>query len=269
MNCKQVKELLPLYVGHDVEEKRAKLVTAHLESCTECTSSADEYRKTRLLLQLYTPPAFNEGVYTGIRQHVLREIRRESSAPAVNELVAHLFRPRFSWAVAAALLLAVSVLALYFIANQRNDRQHVADSSTTVDRTGNEQPTERSQNHKSAKSSSSLSNEKNGPPAASNTGADNSTVRAVDRAQVVLQQRIHGSAADRTRSVARNTAAGRLMTVEPARDNLASPDTVPARDPGASERTLRVEMQTKNPNVRIIWFAPPPIQQYSPGSKGI
>jgi hypothetical protein len=60
-----------------------------------------------------------------------------------------------------------------------------------------------------------------------------------------------------------------LVTVEPARDDLASPNKVPARDPAASEKTLRVEMQTKNPNVRIIWFAHQPIQQDSPGSKGI
>ena len=45
--------------------------------------SADEYRETRQLLQLFAPPPFSEAVYAGIRQRVLREIGRESSAPTL------------------------------------------------------------------------------------------------------------------------------------------------------------------------------------------
>jgi hypothetical protein len=63
------------------------------------------------------------------------------------------------------------------------------------------------------------------------------------------------------------------MTAEasPERNNLAEPDVVPARDPAISEKTLRVEMQTKDPNIRIIWFTPQPTKQASPSkfSKGI
>src|SRR5688572_19327466 len=115
MNCNHVLELLPLYVGGDLEEKRAKLITAHVQACAVCAGSADEYRETRQLVQQFAPPQFSEAVYTVIRQSVLREVGRESISPTLPQLVASWFRMRLTWAVAPALLIAVSVLAFYFI----------------------------------------------------------------------------------------------------------------------------------------------------------
>src|SRR5207245_812435 len=126
MNCKHVQELLPLYVGRDLEERRAQLIAAHVQSCAECDGSAEEYRESRQLLQQFAPPKFNEAVYDGIRRRVLHEIRRESPESiglTLPSFVASLFRPRLRWAFATALVLAVSVFAFYFIAKQRNERQ--------------------------------------------------------------------------------------------------------------------------------------------------
>src|SRR6266487_1735694 len=119
MNCKHVQELLPLYVSRDLKENYARLVTAHIQSCAECAASADEYHETQQLLQHFGTPQFGEAVYDGIRQHVLREIGREGRAPGLSRMLESLFRPRLRWAVATALLLAVSVLAFYLIPNRR------------------------------------------------------------------------------------------------------------------------------------------------------
>src|SRR6267143_6407697 len=111
MNCKHVQELLPLYVGRDLEERRAQLVTAHVQSCAECASLASEYRESGQLLQQFAPPPFSDAVYAGIRQRVLREIGRESpefSGLTLPSFVASLFRPRLRWTFATALLLGVS-----------------------------------------------------------------------------------------------------------------------------------------------------------------
>ena len=81
MNCKHVQELLPLYVGRDLEEKRARSVTAHVQSCVECAGSVDEYRETRQLLKQFAPPPVSDAVYAGIRRRVLREIEQEAAAP--------------------------------------------------------------------------------------------------------------------------------------------------------------------------------------------
>jgi hypothetical protein len=259
MNCKQVQELLPLYVACDLEEKRARMVTAHVQSCAECAGSADEYRATRQLLQQFAPPVFSEAVYAGIRQRVLREIGREATAPGLSRLLESLFRPRFRWAVATALLLAVSVCAFYFIASRRpnpiNDRQQVADNGRTEDR-----PT-----------SPSIKESEGLPPASivKNKGPVQGLAGGTHQSQ---QRKRPAVAAARTRPATVNSADSRSTTAEaiPNGNNLAEPDAVPVRDPTTSEKTLRVEMQTRDPNIRIIWFTPQPTKQDSPAkfSKG-
>lgn len=266
INCKHVQELLPLYVGRDLEEKRAKLVTEHLESCAECTGSANEYRETRQLLQMFEPPPFSEEIYAGIRRHVLREIGRESTAPALSQLVAKLFRPRVIWAVSAALLLAVSAFAFYFIAKPGNDRPQVADSRTAERTTQNDQSNAQSQkNHESDLSLSSPSKENDGSPlksAGGNTVGDTTTAGAF--AYQSQRRKSPKATIDRTKSVARPPDTRSMAAkAAPESNNLYEPDAVPIRDSVTAEKTLRVEMQTKDRNIRIIWFSPQPTKQDS------
>ena len=264
MNCKDVQELLPLYVGRDLEERRAKLVKAHVQSCVECAGWADEYRETHQLLQQFAPPPFSEAVYAGIRQRVFREIEREAAAPGLSRLLESLFRPRLRWALATALLLAVSLFALYFIAsrnaNLMNDRQQLADRSKVA------APTSTSMKENKGPSSVSVSIGRNARAGATIAGS-------VNRMPQAQRRKRSGVVADRTRSLAMTTPESRPMTAQtvPASNDLAEPDAVPTRDPATSEKTLRVEMQTRDPNIRIIWFAPQPTKQDSPGkfSKGI
>jgi hypothetical protein len=252
MNCKLVQELLPLYVGRDLEEKRAQMVTAHVQSCAECAGSAEEYRETRQLLQQFAPPPFSEAVYAGIRQRVLRDIERGATVPGLSRLLESVFWPRIRWAIATALLLAVSVFAFYFIANRANDRQQVADSGRTVD-----------------KPTSSSIKESQRPLLASpgqNPGAGTTIAGSVDRSRQSQRRKSPGVAAERTASVALSTPGTRSMTAEaaPEGNNLGEPDAASVRDPATSGKTLRVEMQTKDPNIRIIWFAHQPTKQDFP-----
>src|SRR5215510_4383095 len=117
MNCKQTEELLPLYAGRDLEEKRATLVIEHLQTCAACAHVANEYRESVQLTEQFAPPVFSEAVYAGIRQRVLREIDTEAMAPAWSQTIASLFRSRLTWAIASMLLIVVSMFAIYFIMN--------------------------------------------------------------------------------------------------------------------------------------------------------
>ena len=252
MNCKDVQELLPLYVGRDLEERRLKLITAHLQSCAECAGSVDEYHETRQLLQQFAPPPFSEAVYAGIRQRVLREIERDATAPGLSRLLESLFRPRLRWAVAIALLLAVSVFTFYFVANRSNNRQQVAGSEVKVD----------------GPTSSSIKGSEEVPPETT----VKSKVQGLANSTHPSQRRKGTAVArDRTRPATVNNAdtGSRSAEAFPER-NLAQPNTVPTLDPATSEKTLRVEMQTRDPNIRIIWFTPQPTKQDSPSkfSKG-
>ncbi|HEX8845821.1 MAG TPA: zf-HC2 domain-containing protein [Pyrinomonadaceae bacterium] len=260
MKCKHVQELLPLYAGRDLDEKLAKPVTAHLQSCAECARSAEQFREAQQLMQLLEPPPFSEAVYAGIRQRVLREIGRKSTAPTLLQSVASLFRPRIRWAAATALLLAVSVVAFYFIAGRRNDRQQVADSNRAVDQNRtNERPIVPSQGNESPVSPSPSSEQSDGPSLVStkrNTGADKTTTGSVNPTYQPQRRKSLGATSERAGSVAANTPDRSMTAVaSPESDNLAEPKAVPASDPAVSEKTLRVEMQTKDPNIRIIWIS--------------
>jgi hypothetical protein len=260
MNCKNVQEWLPLYVGRDLEEKRAQKVTAHMQSCAECAGSADEYREARQLLQQFAPPPFSETVYSGIRQRVLREIEQEAAAAAgFSRLFERLFRPRLRWAVATALVLAVSVFAFYFILNRRANlmpgRRQLADSRRTA----------------GGPTSASIKESEELPPASH--VQNRSPVQGLGGVTHQSQQRrVAGGARDRTRPATVDGADTGSMTAEAVQDRNqpTEPHALPARDPATSEKTLRVEMQTKDPNIRIIWFSPQPTKQASPNksSKG-
>jgi anti-sigma factor RsiW len=250
MNCKQIQELLPLYVGRDLEEKRARLIATHLQSCTECAGSAAEYEETHRLLQGFAPPTFSEATFDGIRQRVWREIERgEATAQSLPQLVAGLFRPRLSWAVASVVLVAVFLFAFYFIANRGSERREVAEV----------QPTRSPQKPAAAVSGSPakvLDPKKDVKASISGAG---------DRPRQSPQRKRLSTAANRAPVLASNRPAQPSTGGQPSSEstNLAEPGV--SGEPAVSGQILRVEMQTKDPNIRIIWFSPQHTKQDSPG----
>jgi putative zinc finger protein len=248
MNCKHVQELLPLYVSRDLEEKVTRLVMAHLQSCAECSGLAGEYDETRRLLENFTPPFFSEAVYAGVRRRVWAEIEAETPeriAPSLSQLVASLFRPRLTWAVVTALLLAVSLFAFFLIPNRGNNRRQVADV----------QPPQRPGPTASSSPAVPAPRENNGPQF-KNKGTDMAIVGTGGHTPPTQRRKILRVAAVQT-AVPANKLSERSITAEASRErnNLAESGAVPVRQPLAGEKTLRLEMQTKDPNIRIIWFS--------------
>ena len=82
MNCRRVEQLLPLYVGGDVSERRARGVDAHLRACDACRRLADEHRRTRELLQAYDAPEFGGEFFASVRGAVLEELAQGAARPS-------------------------------------------------------------------------------------------------------------------------------------------------------------------------------------------
>lgn len=230
MNCKQTEELLPLYAGRELEEKRATLVTKHLQTCPACARVADEYRESVQLTEQFAPPVFSEAVYAGIRRHVLREIETEAMAPAWSQTIANLFRSRLAWAIASVLLIVVSMFAIYFIMNRGNVEQQLANQ-----RPANVQP--------GVKERSNSGPQDRSLPPSVNTGGPKQQLARVPQLQ--------------RRKRSRNTFADRMNTVA-----AKSPDTT------SGSKLLRLEIQTKDPMIRIIWLIQPETKPAIPSSKG-
>ena len=250
MNCQQVQDLMPLYAGGELEENRARSVTAHMQVCEMCSGSTREYRETRQLLQGFVPPAFTEDFYAEMRRNVWQEIEKKPVGPAFFGIVADLFRPRLAWAAATAVLIVVSVIGIYVISRRAWAPQPVV-SQPPASTTPNEQLLTSPNNKSSASSLASSGNN------SSRTGVHQPDERhkrktISDRAGVAVMPTV--------------------ATVSP----VATSATVPGDSrqlnrevSDASGPPLRVEIQTKNPNIRIIWFAPRDTKQVSPNSKGI
>lgn len=260
MNCKHVQELLPLFTGRDLDEKRATLVAAHMQSCAACVTSAHEYRESQQLLQQFAAPQFSEGVYSGIRQRVLREISEQPVAPTLGEAIAGLFRPRARWAVATALLLVVSGLAFYLIAIRTNGPEHVSKQ--------NEQKNTSAPGGKATVSPSPENRQSNDSPSlAGDPDAGDGVPGEGTGPRYQAQRRKSSTAAGpgpHTPDIRVITPDIRVIAAQTSPQSKPSVAPNTAADP-ASEKTLRVDIQTSDQNIRIIWFTHQPAKQGSPG----
>lgn len=239
MNCKQVEELLPLYAGRDLEEKRATLVTEHMQTCAACARVADEYRESVRLTEQFVPPVFSEAAYAGIRQRVLREIESEAMAPAWSQTIASLFQSRLTWAIAGVVLIVVSMFAINFIMNKGNDEQQLAKQPPV-----NVQPATKERTN-----SDLQDNSRANLPHSVNTGEKKRQLAGVSQPH------------RRKRSL---DTTSRANNVSPQ----SEPVLFPYHDSAALVKPLRVEIQTRDPKIRIIWFVQPETKPVIPASKG-
>jgi Putative zinc-finger len=236
MNCKQAEELLPLYAGRDLDEERATLVSEHLQTCAACARLADEYCESIQLTEQLAPVDFSEAVYAGIRKRVLCEIEKQT-APPWSQTIASLFQPRLSWAIASVLLMVVSMFVIYFIVKKGNDKPQPADKRPAV-----------------------VQPEKNEPrrdeSPSESTGAE--------------KQQLAGAHQQRRKRFRAKSTEAMLVANSVSRQPGNVPDGVvpPHSDSAALSKTLRVEIQTKDPNIRIIWFVPQETKPINSSSKG-
>lgn len=277
MNCKQVEELLPLYVGQDLEDERTSLITAHVSTCTQCARSAEEYVDASQLLQQFAAPQFSEATYATVRQSVLREIERESGTWTLRELLLGPFQPRLRWAVSTVVLLAVCAFAYYFVANRANvphDQKANAEIKLAPAGTAGGSPA-----LATTPSNSPLNQvARHQLVAPSPAGALHSPAAATNSQKARLNQtpRHNGTAISSPATAMSSRKPGLNQTAgKPTR--AGEPPAVPGAVPAAidtsvsSRKPMRLEIQTRDPNIRIIWFSQPSTNEGSPNefSKGI
>jgi hypothetical protein len=258
MNCKNVEPLLSLYVGCDLEEEHSRLVAAHLQSCTKCTLAADEYAGARQLLQGYEPPFFSDEIYAGIREQVLNKIERESDAPARPGIFSQLFlalvQPRMRW-VTAALLLAISVTALYLSRNPL--RQLPNDQQVAV----------RTREPNQADSRADVRSEKSNASAGSSSFSNEGQVCMATMRSPITRKR---EATPGVVATNRSRELDKTTKVDSSTNDRVVQRVVGVSQPSSAPAPLRVEMQTSDRNIRIIWLSGQrPSAGGRDGSKGI
>lgn len=240
MNCEQLDELLPLYAGRDLDEKRARMVSEHVQICSACARVAGEYRQAVELAQHFAPPVFSDHVYASVRRQVMQQIEDDPSAPLLPQLFGSWFQPRTAWAAASVLIIAFGFFTLYLVVNRRADRQPVAETHPRVIE------------HPALTAT---------PPTTdpANSGSTWKPAGDKDRA---IRRTVNRPLKARDSWLRAASNSPKLRDPDAA-NSLPAVDAVPGKSP------LRVEMQTKDPNIRIIWFTQPKSKSAVPNAKGI
>jgi len=251
LNCKRTAAMISLYVAGDLVGAPEREVAAHLAACAECRQLAEEFSESgSLLTQACALPEFGAEFYSGIRSAVLGEITRNRflSKPS-------LFRRRWLYATGfAAIVIASGVMLQHFSSTRRRTPQGLALAPPV---TG--QPTSDQANGTNSSSSPELSDL---PQSPRNSRGPSGTLRA----QVLGK---FGSVGKPDALDTAQAARDKLAEIAPAMQSSSSVEplapesatlfggspTSPSRGP-SSAQVARIEIQTSDPNIRIIWLAP-------------
>jgi hypothetical protein len=219
MRCTHAEKLIPLYAGDDLHAREAAALRRHLESCANCRRLAAEFEESRDWLRGFPTPKFDVAMLDDMRDSVLSGIGQvENRARWVHWIIPG-WNLRFAFATSLALLLLITWLGLMIARRQQqSDPGHNRADAQKDDGQKVEFPSDKNLNDVTTSGQS--------PAKAKN-----------DR---------HGSARKTVRSKLNKSPQGmpRMVERDPSNTDLA-----------ASRDTLRIEIQTADPNIRIIWFA--------------
>ena len=275
MNCTHVEKLLPLYVEGDLDTARDAALRAHLVWCQACQQLAAEYEESQQWLHSYAPPdfpaEFDEALFDELSAAVRREGTRENTRPGFLQLIA----PFWGWhpvlAASLALLTIVCGLALYLRFKQAlmNPEMGVPvavrlipliDPAPIVvtpglDQDGNKERIESTLRHIKSERDSSPLVEASAP------------VNTVDATLPLAIAKVLPPEA--TEAYQNEVAASKnpRAALESLLDRFSTPQAVvqlensgagsqAPTDTASAPEVTRIEMQTANPKVRIIWLAP-------------
>jgi hypothetical protein len=222
MNCTQVEKLLPLHAGNDLPTEQAVLVSTHLTHCASCQSLVAEFAASRDWLGAFSTPAFDEAVFDEMRMVVRQQIAQAEAQPGLLTLLTTWWRPRYAVAIAILLLAGLSFYAY------RQQRAAIKEAPLAR----NQQQSERT-------------------PVPPTRVSDKSKIMVA--AQRPLRRR---SARQSTIAITRRATSAPLQPVSIMTNNAEV--RLPSLDEQLALREMaRMEFQTADPNIRIIWLTAP------------
>lgn len=227
MNCRRVEKLIPLYVEGDLKSDVASYIASHLDWCGRCNWLADEYKESQGWLRSCDPPPFDEATLTGLKAGVLRQIADTSARPSLWTSLMQQWSRRQVFALSAAALMIFGMVVLYVY----QTRAKLSAPTPELAESGPSEETGR-------------------PDAPRRPGPDKATGAGLNKWHL-SKKRVRFSTSYVKPALAR---------VQPGSRAGAAPDALPTAITntrfGGSPAMLRIEIQTGDPNIRIIWFAP-------------
>ena len=238
MNCRRVEKMIPLYVGGDLASGLADRLTSHLEWCSRCNWLADEYKESQSWLRSAETPAFDEPFFADLKRDVLRRVSITNARPSLIASLAQRWNRRQVLALCASTMIIFGVLMLYLY----QTRTHSGGEHSELKQAQNSDTASRPAD------SNAVTEAASGTSSGNSAGSDSS---------------MKGHPGPKRHRSAKRDISGLLsrLTPQPSPGDKTADNT--AESAGSipdvsfdSHDMLKIEIQTSDPNIRIIWFAP-------------
>jgi hypothetical protein len=236
MRCAQAEKLIPLYAGDDLPGEQTVELRGHLESCAQCQRLVVEFEESRNWLINCSAPEFDEATLAGVRDRALEEIGRIEKRPGLAEWILPGWNPRFVFAASMALLL-IAVSALIVYRQQKSPMARPGEMATDNRKNKSEDPPGIDRENRRPSNESKVANARPG----SHKPPRKSFEPDLHKSPQVKIQPVEPESV----LIAQTSTTDQPVNPEPSTNDLAE-----------NRNMLRIEIQTADPNIRIIWLAP-------------
>lgn len=227
MNCRRIEKLIPLYVEGDLESDEVSTVLAHLETCENCGALVAEYEASQMWLRSHTLPDFDDAMLDDLKRGVMREIYEARERPSFFGFFAGHWTLGRAFQAMAALLILFAALALYVYLGKTSTGSN--DNNLAHETFAPEE----------APAPDGLKQAPVANPAVSHHHRKRHASKATGRSIMGKQPDIERVIVPRMNNTVAHETARELQDV-----------------PDKTEEMTRIEIQTGDPNIRIIWFSP-------------
>lgn len=237
MNCEKIEKLLPLYVEDDLSVAEARQVGSHLSSCGDCRLLSEEFALSQERLRNFAVPEFGAEFYNELRGAVMREISQKPAArPARFQTLRAFFTMRPALAASLATLALFCALSFALYRSLVKDGPGLGDIELSMANFSFDMPPAFDEVRP-------LSDEATG----------NGAGRASFNARNLARRRAPSLAKGRVRPEASST-----QSIASAGSGVGQPAGTQGKGVSADEATrqvvARMDIQTSDPNIRIIWL---------------
>jgi hypothetical protein len=237
MRCTHAEKLIPLFAGDDLPAREADALRRHLKSCANCRRLAAEFEESRDWLRGFSAPQFDDVVLNDMRDSVLRDIGRIENRAQWLQWIVPAWDLRFTASVAVLLLILFAAYAY-----RGRKPQTIPDKENVVKINpggGQKQSTNDARRNDEVNPSPVPAQQ---PPL--------KRERRINENRGVKPVRLPDIAVVNAPIVPPIINIGPVFEPLPLGADLAMDDAIFNRE------MTRIEFQTADPNIRIIWLAP-------------
>jgi hypothetical protein len=262
VSCGRAEKLVPLYAAGDLpSNRRGRAVAAHVAACAACAALAEEFRASREWARAAgAVPEFGEEFYEGLRASVLDEISRDTRPAAPSRLTlppAAFAGRRLAFAASLAAAACALAFAFYFLSGPRRpQREDIAAAPPGGELVG---PPQRVRNAPAPHDvPAQEEHRRRRQPSPRAAPRDERPARPTERRG--------GGSYKRTPTLLRRPSDPAREPELTASADDARQTVAPSARRAETASVSRIEIQTADPNIRIIWLAPAAGADDGPGA---